>query len=119
MFGWLHRGSNDTTNTLNTTPADILRRLSEGEKLLLLDVREPAEYREAHVPGSTLVPLGQLAYKLEELPRDLPIVAVCRSGNRSSVAVSLLQRAGFTQVENLQGGIIAWARSGGPTRSSK
>lgn len=115
ILGWIHRGENNT----NTTPAEVQQRITNGEQLYLLDVREPAEFSEGHMPGSTLVPLGQLAYKLADLPRDRSIVAVCRSGNRSSVAVSMLQKAGFTTVHNLQGGIIAWARSGGPMTGGK
>jgi rhodanese-related sulfurtransferase len=95
-------------------PADVQRQLAQGERLFLLDVREPAEYVEARVAGSTLIPLGQLATRVGELPRDLPIVAICRSGNRSGVALQLLQRAGFTDVRNLAGGIIAWSRNGLP-----
>lgn len=115
ILGWLHRSGNPT----DTTPAEVQQRITEGEQIYLLDVREPAEFKDGHVPGSTLVPLGQLAYKLADLPRDRLIVAVCRSGNRSSAAVSMLQRAGFTTVHNLQGGIMAWSRSGGPMTRGK
>jgi rhodanese-related sulfurtransferase len=68
------------------TPQEVQQRLAEGAPLLLLDVREPQEYAEAHIAGSTLIPLGQLSLRLNELPQDRPIVAVCRSGNRSGVA---------------------------------
>jgi rhodanese-related sulfurtransferase len=87
--------------------------------LLLLDVREPPEYADAHLAGSTLIPLGQLSLRLNELPRDRPIVAVCRSGNRSGVAARLLARAGFPPVQNLRGGIIAWARGGLPLQRGR
>jgi rhodanese-related sulfurtransferase len=101
------------------TPEDIQRRQASGEPLFFLDVREPAEYAEAHIAGSTLIPLGQLANRISKLPQDRPIVAVCRSGNRSSVALSVLARAGFTNVLNLRGGMIAWSRSGLPTKRGK
>lgn len=102
--------------TPETTATEVYQTMSRGEQIFVLDVREPSEYREAHVAGSTLVPLGQLAHRINELPKDLPIVAICRSGNRSGVAVSMLQRAGFTQARNMSGGIIAWARSGLPLK---
>lgn len=95
------------------TPAQVQQRLDAGEPLYILDVREPHEYREAHVPGSTLVPLGQLAQRVSDLPRDRPIVVICRSGHRSATAVAFLLLSGFAHVENLSGGIIAWAMSGG------
>jgi rhodanese-related sulfurtransferase len=99
---------------VQVTPADVQQQFTQGETLYLLDVREPAEYVEARVTGSTLIPLGQLAGRVGELPRDQPIVTICRSGNRSGVAVQLLQRAGFTDVRNLAGGIIVWSRNGLP-----
>ncbi|GIV95427.1 MAG: sulfurtransferase [Herpetosiphonaceae bacterium] len=95
-------------------PEDVQQRLAQGEKLQIVDVREPEEYAEAHVPGSLLIPLGQLAQRMDELPKDTPLVMLCRSGNRSGVAAELLQRAGRNDVTNLRGGIIAWARSGLP-----
>lgn len=117
LFDWMKK--TNTPDGHDTTPADVQRRLAEGEQLYLLDVREPHEYREAHIPGSVLVPLGNLSMKIAEMPKDKPVVAVCRSGNRSSVATQMLQRAGLTQVQNMRGGIIAWARSGGQLKSGR
>jgi rhodanese-related sulfurtransferase len=108
--------SNRKANPSEVTPEDIQRRQAGGERLFFLDVREPAEYAEAHIAGSTLIPLGQLAHRISKLPQDRPIVAVCRSGNRSSVAQTVLTRAGFTNVLNLRGGMLAWGRSGLPTK---
>jgi rhodanese-related sulfurtransferase len=94
----------------------VQQRQAAGEPLFLLDVREPHEYAEARVPGSTLVPLGQLAYRLEQLPKDRPIVVICRSGNRSGVAIRQLRRHGFTTVQNLRGGLLAWLHAGQPVQ---
>ena len=110
MFKFLGRNNAEA----DTTPQDVATRLQQGENLLILDVRQPDEYQAGHVPGSTLVPLDQLALRLDELPRDRPIVAMCRSGNRSGVAAGLLKRAGFTNVANLKGGMIAWQKQGLP-----
>lgn len=96
-----------------TTPAAVQQRVAAGEPVLVLDVRSPDEYRQAHVPDSTLLPLDQLALRLNELPSDRPIVALCCSGNRSGVATQLLTRAGYDAV-NLKGGIIAWEKQGFP-----
>jgi len=115
MFNFFNR----TADPSELTPADVQRRQAAGERLFILDVREPAEYAEGHIAGSTLIPLGQLANRIGKLPQDRPIVAVCRSGNRSSAALSVLTRAGFTNVLNLRGGMTAWARSGLPTKRGK
>ena len=110
---------NHKADLSEATPEDVQTRQAAGERLLILDVREPAEYAEAHIAGSKLIPLGQLAYRIADLPRDRPIVAVCRSGNRSGVALSLLKRAGYSNVLNMRGGMIAWARSGLPIKRGK
>ena len=81
---------------------------------LLLDVREPEEYSAVHVPNAKLIPLGELESRLQEIAsyKDKPIVVMCRSGRRSSRAVSLLKEAGYTQVSNVKGGITAWQKDG-------
>ena len=78
--------------------------------VLILDVREPAEFTGplGHIAGARLLPLGELAARSGELPRDRPIVTVCRSGSRSAQAATLLQRAGFERVANLAGGMLRW-----------
>jgi rhodanese-related sulfurtransferase len=101
------------------TPAEVQHRQAEGANLTLLDVREPQEYAEAHVAGSTMIPLGQLAFQLAKLPKDRPIVVLCRSGNRSGVAAQMLRRQGFTDVHNLRGGILAWMRAGQPVQRGR
>lgn len=81
----------------------------------LLDVRQPDEWAESHIPGSTLIPLGELGARIEEVPRDRYIVVVCRSGNRSRQARDILIRAGFKWVTSMSGGITAWKADGHPT----
>lgn len=78
----------------------------------VLDVRQPEEWAEYHVPDSTLIPLGELPNRLNELPRDREIVIVCRSGNRSSQARDILLDAGFTQVTSMAGGLNDWRAQG-------
>lgn len=98
------------------TPEELQERRNGGEKLYLLDVREPSEYAEGHIQGSKLVPLSQLSQKLKSLPTDQPIVAICRSGNRSSAAAGMLIQAGFSNVINMRGGMMAWMRSNLPIK---
>ena len=83
---------------------------------LVLDVREVAEYAEAHVAGSTLIPLGQLAQRLQELGADKskPVVLICRSGRRSAQALTILEQAGFSAASNVEGGMLAWQKAGLP-----
>jgi rhodanese-related sulfurtransferase len=81
-----------------------------------LDVREPSEWAEYHAPNSTLIPLGELAARVNELPKDKQIVVVCRSGNRSQEGRDLLKRAGFTNVTSMAGGLKTWRDSGYPVQ---
>lgn len=81
----------------------------------LLDVREPDEYAFGNISGSTLIPLGQVAERSGEVPRDVPVYIHCRSGVRSGKAVAALQQQGFTNVYNVAGGILAWARDIDPS----
>ncbi len=76
----------------------------------IVDVRDPSEFIGVlgHIPGATSIPLEQLRDRATSLQRDRPIVAVCRSGARSAQAVAILEKAGFTQVANLAGGMIGW-----------
>lgn len=83
----------------------------------ILDVREPDEWAEFHVPGSTHIPLGQVAARLDELPRDQAIIVVCRSGNRSQQGRDTLRAAGFEQVSSMAGGLKEWVALGHPTVS--
>ena len=82
-----------------------------------LDVREPSEWNQAHIAGSTLIPLGQLEKRVTELPRDKEIVVVCHSGTRSKAGRDIVKNAGFTQVTCMTGGLTAWQAAGYPTVS--
>ncbi|HMD44844.1 MAG TPA: rhodanese-like domain-containing protein [Acidimicrobiales bacterium] len=91
----------------DVTADELRRRLDAGETLFLLDVREPEEVAEWAFPGATNIPLGALAGRLDELPTDVPVVAICHAGIRSASAANALDAAGWT-AENLAGGVIAW-----------
>ena len=85
----------------------FIREHSEGD-YVLLDVRQPGEYAQAHLPGAKLIPLPQLADSLEDLDADKPIIVYCAVGGRSRMATRLLATLGFRNVSHLQGGIQAW-----------
>ena len=89
---------------------DLAAKLQRGEKIRLIDVREPHEVEISSIPGEELIPLGQLAARLPELDSAQELVVFCKTGSRSSRALELLVSAGFKRVKNLKGGINAWAR---------
>lgn len=90
-------------------PASLKAQLDEGRKMVLLDVREPFEYRICHLQNAVLVPTGALAGRLGELNSADEIIVYCHTGVRSAKAVEFLRAAGFTRARNLTGGIRAWA----------
>lgn len=79
---------------------------------VLLDVREPEEYAHGHVPGATNFPQADIATRLEEIPRDRPVVVICHSGYRSRRAAQYLVQEGFTSVESVRGGTADWEAAG-------
>lgn len=97
-------------SNINVSQAAALRNAGA----FMLDVREPFEWQEYHMPGAILIPLGQLPRRLSEVPKDRPIVVVCRSGNRSEIGRDILLQAGFTAVTSMEGGMRAWRNAGLP-----
>lgn len=83
-----------------------------GDDVILLDVREPYEYEAGHVQGAQLMPLANVVALAADLPKDQPVYVVCRSGNRSLQASNALIEAGFQDVRNVDGGMIAWEAAG-------
>jgi rhodanese-related sulfurtransferase len=85
--------------------------------VFVLDVRQPDEWSELHIPGATLIPLDQLEARLSEIPQDQQVLVYCRSGNRSKTGSDILRKAGFDQVTSMAGGIKEWSAAGYPTES--
>ena len=87
-----------------------------NDDALVLDVREDKEYATGHIPKAKHIPLGQLPSRLQELDKfkSKPILVTCRSGQRSARACGILKKAGFENVYNLAGGIVAWERANLP-----
>jgi rhodanese-related sulfurtransferase len=87
---------------------EVKAKMDGGEEFILLDVRSPAEYEMFRIPGSTLIPLGALRSRLQELPMDKDIIALCKISLRGYEAVRILQGAGFERLSVMEGGILAW-----------
>jgi rhodanese-related sulfurtransferase len=81
----------------------------------VLDVREQEEWNAFHIPGATLIPLGQLQSRLSEVPKDKQILVVCRTGHRSANGRDVLLAAGYPQVTSMAGGVTEWQSQGLPT----
>nr|WP_207168443.1 rhodanese-like domain-containing protein [Thiocystis violacea] len=90
------------------------KRLQEGESLLLVDIRTPAEIAQGMIPDSLQLPMHLIPIRMSELPKDKDVVLYCRSGARSYQACAYMMQQGYGRVLNLRGGIIAWARHGYP-----
>jgi rhodanese-related sulfurtransferase len=96
---------------------ELRQKCAAGENFIFIDVREPWEYEEFNL-GATLVPLGDLMNKMQELEdhKNDEIVIHCRTGSRSGMAQSLMAANGFTNVRNLSGGVAAWMDAFGPVK---
>ena len=97
------------------TVEELKTRLDRHESFLLLDVREPQEFEICRIPGSVLIPLGDLPSRLSELEGRGDMIVHCKSGVRSGKAVRLLREAGYSKARNLKGGILAWINRIDPT----
>jgi rhodanese-related sulfurtransferase len=98
---------------VNEIDSESLRaRLADGEDLLLVDIRTPAEVAQGAIPNAKHIPMHVLPVRMEELPKDQAFVLYCRSGARSYHACQYLAQQGYDKALNLRGGIIAWARHG-------
>ena len=90
-------------------PTEVKRKLDRGDNFVLIDVREPHEYRICSIPGARLIPLGEFPKHVGEFDPESDIVIHCRSGVRSAKACNVLRQAGFEHVRNMVGGILAWS----------
>ncbi len=83
-----------------------------GDGAAVIDVREPHEYDEGHVPGATLIPVNSVYARREELPKEQDLIFVCAVGQRSALACEMAAAAGLTRLFNLEGGTDGWVASG-------
>ena len=94
---------------LEITPAEVKARLDQGEKLVLIDVREPWEYEVCRIEGARHVPLGALAASLQTLPDVDEVICYCHHGIRSLDAATWLRFQGIEKAKSLSGGIERWS----------
>ncbi|MCB1269701.1 MAG: rhodanese-like domain-containing protein [Microthrixaceae bacterium] len=94
------------------------RRDELGDRIQLVDVRNPGEVESGPVDGAVNLPLARLRDRLDELARDEPVVLFCAGGARSAVAITLLRSAGFADVSDLVGGFSAWSDASAAAPSS-
>lgn len=104
-------GFSQNTADTNTLPKEVsvddAYQMRENGAFVL-DVRELSEWEDGHIPDATLIPLGQLESRMNEIPKDQEVVIVCRSGNRSAQARDILKNAGFTNITSMAGGMNQW-----------
>ena len=95
----------------NLTVDEVAQAMSETE-IVIVDVREDWEFDSGHIKDAVLIPVGEIADRVDEIPADVPVVLVCRSGNRSGQAYQYLKQHGFDNVHNMLGGMLEWTSSG-------
>ncbi|HEV3204300.1 MAG TPA: rhodanese-like domain-containing protein, partial [Gemmataceae bacterium] len=91
------------------TVEELKRRLDQQEEIFILDVRNPEEFQICRIPGTTLIPLPELPRRFQQLDKNREMIVHCKSGMRSQKAVQFLREQGFRKLQNLKGGILAWA----------
>ena len=116
IAGWARAGL-ELTFIEQIPVAELQARKQSRAVPRIFDVRRPAEWSAGRIPGAELKPLDQLRSSLESLGRDLPVAVCCKGGYRSTIACSLLESAGFTEVFNVVGGFDAWVGAGLPVES--
>jgi rhodanese-related sulfurtransferase len=98
--------------------SDARAMMQSSSNVSIVDVRTPEEYVQGHLKGAINIPLSDLPLRIGGLEQNRPILVYCQTGYRSAQASSILVKAGFAKVYNLEGGIIAWINSGYPTVTS-
>ena len=88
--------------------------LAGNSRVLVLDVRTPEEYQQAHMRGALLIPVGELSKRVQEVPKDRPLLVYCAVGSRSVAAVNFLASKGYRELYNMSDGLVGWYRSGFP-----
>jgi len=122
LLGFLCSGISEWQETgkpishVDTLSASELKLRLEKNEFLVVDVREPSEWKEGYIEGVERIFFGHLAGKAGSLPRDKPVAVICSVGNRSSIGASILKKAGFAEVYNVLGGMTAWINLGYPTK---
>lgn len=109
----LNGGQKTSSPAAEITTAQAYQ-MYQQKSAYFVDVREQSEWDSFHIPNTTLIPLGQLTQRLNEIPKDKLVVVVCRTGHRSAQGRDILKQAGFTNVTSMAGGVTAWQTQGLP-----
>lgn len=107
VVGWMLLVNRPVKGVRSIPGSELPRCLADAD-CLLVDVREPYEYKGGHVKGTKNIPLGQITQRLGELPREREIVLICRSGHRSLMAARKLKKLGYERVGSVRGGMASW-----------
>jgi hydroxyacylglutathione hydrolase len=111
--GWYNAGL-PTENLSLISVNKLKEKLDSGEDIMVLDTREDREWEEGHVEGAYHIFVGYLEKRMAEVPRNKPVAVMCKTGHRAGLAASILQRAGYTNISNVLGSIVAWLVNGFP-----
>jgi phage shock protein E len=98
----------------NITSTQARELMAKDKKVVLLDVRTPEEYQQAHLHGAQLIPLGELERRVQEVPRDRPLLVYCAVGARSVSAAGLLSARGYRDIYQMSDGLVGWYKNGYP-----
>jgi hydroxyacylglutathione hydrolase len=121
LLGFLCSGMSEWQNLgkpighVDTLSASALKQKLEKNELLLVDVREPSEWKDGYIEGAERIFFGHLKNKAGSLPRNKNVAVICSVGQRAGIGASILKKEGFTEVTNVLGGMTAWANLGYPT----
>ena len=99
----------------SVSAVELNEKLKQPKRPLVLDVRQPDEFRTGHITSAKLIPLGELSRRLNELPKDKEIACICATGSRSRSATKILLRAGYNAI-NVNGGMTSWSGNGFTTK---
>ena len=110
-----HQAPLPDTKLEEISATELNARRLRGDKLQIIDVREPHEFEIARIPGTKLIPLGHVVGRMNEINQDVETIVHCKGGVRSAKAIAALKRAGFQgRLTNLKGGITAWSEDVDP-----
>ncbi len=101
---------------VKTIAATDYMKMRDGSHTLV-DVRQPEEWSAGHAKSALHIPLSEVATRMDEIPKDKPVVVICASGNRSAMAATKLAKSGFEDVYNFAGGMGSWRSAGLPVKS--
>ena len=98
----------------NIMSSEAQNLLAQNKEIFLLDVRTPEEFRQARLKGAVLIPISELELRVQEIPRNRPILIYCAVGSRSNLVAAFLADKGYKNVFNMVDGIVGWYRNGLP-----